>query len=335
MNRIPIVISSDNKAFFTVGVVLTSLLENAKSDTFYEINVLYTSDVTEENKNKLLELKNRYQNMSLCMFNMGDKFKDIPSTEGYHVNYVSAYKMLIPSMFLQYEKLIYLDTDIIVRGDLWELYNENLGDNYIGGCPAVSYHLDKELNNKIIKQTNLPNLDYYVNAGVLLMNLNKIREDKIDEKWISLIGKFEGSVDQTIFNTVCYGRIVLLPIKYNACLTCIKLYNTPEMRILCTEGDAEEALKQPVIFHWTGREKPWKYDDTILASEWLRYYAKSPYGSMPLERGKCNIVKNLNKYKKTWYIAGIPMLKCKIEDNKKTYYLFGFIKFLHENKRRR
>ena len=56
---------------------------------------------------------------------------------------------------------------------------------------------------------------------------------------------------------------------------------------------------------------------------------------MPLERGKCNIVKNLNKYKKTWYIAGIPMLKCKIEDNKKTYYLFGFIKFLHENKRRR
>ena len=107
------------------------------------------------------------------------------------------------------------------------------------------------------------------------------------------------------------------------------------MRILCTEGDAEEALKQPVIFHWTGREKPWKYDDTILASEWLRYYAKSPYGAMPLEREKCNIVKILNKYKKTWYIAGIPMLKCKIEDNKKTYYLFGFIKILHENKRRR
>ena len=54
MNKIPVVISSDNNIFFTVGTVLTSLLENAAPETFYEINVLYTSDVTGENKNKLL-----------------------------------------------------------------------------------------------------------------------------------------------------------------------------------------------------------------------------------------------------------------------------------------
>ena len=151
MNRIPIVTLADDKIFFTLVVMLTSLLENANDDTFYEVKVLYPKDVTDKNIEKLLELQKHYPNCTIETFNMGEKFKDIHTTAWHHVNYVAAYKFLIPSLFSQYPKILYLDTDIIVRGDLWELYNENLGNNYIGGCPAVSYHLDKELNNKIIK----------------------------------------------------------------------------------------------------------------------------------------------------------------------------------------
>ena len=180
MNKIPVTISSDNNIFYTVGVVLTSLLENASPDTFYEINCLCAGDVTEEKKKKLSELKNKYTNFTLTFFDMKDKFKDIPTTKGYHVNYVSAYKMLIPSMFPQYDKMIYLDTDIIVREDLSELYNQNIDGYCLAGTPVISNLIYN--HDYLVKTTNMPNLDFYINAGVMLMNLNEIRKNNIDEK---------------------------------------------------------------------------------------------------------------------------------------------------------
>ena len=172
MKKIPIVMSSDNNIIFTAGVALTSLLENASSDTFYEINFLHTSDVTEENKNKILCLKYQYSNMSLKFYDMGEKFKDIPTTEGYHVNYVSAYKMLIPSMFPQYDKVLYLDTDIIVRGDLSEFYNFDIRDNYLAGTPVLVNIVS--CYEYLCKMLEINDLSSYINAGVMLMNLRKI-----------------------------------------------------------------------------------------------------------------------------------------------------------------
>jgi len=320
--NIPVFISSDNNIFFTVGVVLVSLLENAKEDTFYQVHLLYTSDVTEENKNKILTLKNKYKNFSLEMHDMGDKFHDLPQTQGYHVNYVSAYKMLIPSMFPQYDKALYLDTDILVRGDLQDFYNFEIGDNYIASTPVM---INCVQNYDYIKNLiGLDNLDYYVNAGVMIMNLKQIREDKIDEKWISLLGTFEGSVDQHILNKVCYGKTCYIPIKYNVCLVEIPFIESKEVGIYYSLKEAEDALKNPVIFHWAGPEKPWLYDDTFLAQEWFKYFTKSPF-SHKLTRGKCNFFRKPKITKIRWSFLGIPILT--IRKWKRTrIYLFGFIR---------
>ena len=325
MNKIPIVISSDNKIFYTVGVVLTSLLENASSDTFYEINVFYTSDVTDENKNKLLLLKDKYTNMSLTMFDMGDKFKYIPITDGYHVNYVSAYKMLIPSMFPQYDKLIYLDTDIIVRDDLSEMYNFDIGDTYIASTPVFSNIIDQY--DYFVDLLDIPDMDYYVNAGVMLMNLKKIREDKIDEKWISMLGSYKGSVDQHILNKVCYGKTTYLPLKYNTCLSEMELYKSGEVNSYYSLKDVKEALENPVIFHWTGKQKPWRYRDTFFAQEWLKYLLKSPF-DVVLKREKCHVLTPSTErtLEKKHYLFGLPILKIKEQKNKTRVYLFNFIR---------
>ena len=326
MNKIPIVISSDNRIFFTVGVVLTSLLENAKSDTFYDINVFYTSDVTDENINKLKTSLNKYKNKSLNLFDMGDKFKDIPSTKGYHVNYVSAYKMLVPSMFPQYDRLIYLDTDILVRGDLTELYNFDIGDNYFASTPVFSNILLRY--EYICNLLNIPDLDFYVNAGVMLMNLKKIRDDKIDEKWISLLGSFEGSVDQHILNKVCYGKTTYLPLKYNTCLSELNIYKSDDVHSYYSQREVNEALDNPIIFHWTGKQKPWLYRDTFLAQEWLKYFSKTNFYTV-LNRSNCYILKYKNDFKNIRYhtlFSIIPLVKI-VETHKKSYfYLFNIVK---------
>ena len=323
MNKIPIVISSDNKIFFTVSVVLTSLLENAKDDTFYEINVLYTEDVTQDNLDKLQKLKEKYKNISLNTFNMGNKFKDIPTTKGYHVNYVSAYKMLIPSMFQQYDKVIYLDTDILVRGDLQELYNFDIGDNYIASTPVLANIIYKE--EELSKMLDIPDCDYYVNAGVMLMNLKKIREDKIDEQWISLLGSFEGSVDQHILNKTCYGRTSYLPLKFNVCMSNINLYKNERNYSYYCLKEIQEAVDNPTIFHWTGKQKPWKYKDIFLAQEWNKYFLKSP-STVPLKRINSTMPKSQPIEEKRHYLLGIPVLKTVKIQNKVRLYLFNFIR---------
>lgn len=279
------------------------------------------NDVTDDNKNKLLQLKDKYKNMSITMFNMGSKFKDVPNTKGYHVNYVSAYKMLIPSMLSQYEKIIYLDTDVIVRSDLTELYNFNIGDNYIASTPVL-YNIF--IRKNISEILNIPDTDYYINAGVMIMNIKKIREDKIDEKWISLLGSFEGSIDQNIINKVCYSKTIFFPLKFNVCLSEMGLYRNFG-NIFYSNKEINLALECPVIFHWAGKEKPWLYRNVFLAQEWLRYYLISPFCSKLINRNKTYYpMKELRKY----YFLGIPFFKIEYFSNEIRIYFLKFIKIL-------
>ena len=142
-NKIPVVLSSDNKVFFGLATVIVSMLENAYEDTFYDIYVLCTDTVTNENKNKLVELKNKYDKFSLSFMDMKDTFKNIPVTHK-DVNYVSAFKFLIPSLFPQFDKILYLDTDVMVRGDLTELYNTAITDYYIAAADDLQSSIYKK-----------------------------------------------------------------------------------------------------------------------------------------------------------------------------------------------
>ncbi len=281
LNKIPIIIASDNNLFFAASTLIVSMLENANKDTFYDIFFLCTDNVTPEDKNKLCKLKSQYQNFSLQFIDMKDTFKDIPKTHE-HVNYVSAYKFLIPSLLPQFNKILYLDVDIIVRTDLTELYNIDLKENYIGGCINLFNQIIKRTD--IIKEINIKSMDYYINAGVLLMNLQKIRQDKIDKQCINMIGSFKGSVDQHILNKVCYDKILFLPFKYNISQSSLNLIEHNMAKIFYSLSEIENAYKNPAIFHWTGAKKPWKYYNIFLAHEWFRYFIKTPFKDMNLNR---------------------------------------------------
>ncbi|WP_372519326.1 glycosyltransferase family 8 protein [Candidatus Ruminimicrobiellum ovillum] len=305
-NKIPVVMSSDNKVFFTVATVIVSMLENANKDAFYDIYVLCTDTVTDENKNKLSELKKQYENFSLSFMDMKDTFKNIPKTHKY-VNYVSAFKFLIPSLFPQFDKIIYLDTDVIVRADLTDLYNTDIGDNYVAGCLCLVNHIT--CRDDISKETGMESMDYYINAGVILMNLKLIRENKIDKQCIDLIGSFKGSIDQHIMNKVCYGKIFFLPLKYNVSNSSLKIFESGAAKFFYSLQEIEQAYKNPAVFHWTGGNKPWQYYNLFLSHEWFRYFIKTPFKYMKLDRkcvkraGLFSVVKRFLSVtlKKIWY----------------------------------
>lgn len=95
---------------------LSSLSVNTNKDTFYGVNILSAGDVITENKDKIKQMGNKFSNLSITLFEMKDKFKNLPKTHTY-VNYVFAYEMLLASVLHNYDKVLYLDADVLVRDD--------------------------------------------------------------------------------------------------------------------------------------------------------------------------------------------------------------------------
>lgn len=273
--KIPVVISSDENIFFSVGVVIESLASTAAEGTFYEVHVFCAANVSAESKAKLAAVAARHAaKVSVECVDMGDAFAGINRTHAY-VNHVSAWKMLIAERLPSCDKALYLDTDLIVRGDLSALYATDLGDSYLGGVPNMLNQIT--LREKIAAQAQMADMDWYVNAGVLLFNLAAIRRDGIAEKWQVLLGRFEGSVDQHILNHVCRGRITFLPLKYNVCLSNLDLYQNGVANIFTSQKEVRDSYENPIIFHFSLRTKPWDYYDLPLAHEWYRLFARTPF----------------------------------------------------------
>lgn len=137
---------------------------------------------------------------------------------------------------LKEDKIIYLDVDTIVDGNLLELWSLNLNNNYI-----AAYFENWKYN--------------YINSGVLLMNLKLIRETKTDDVIIKLLKncKFQFP-DQDAMNLVFKNRILGLDSKFN------KL------------GRDHVYKDDFIIRHWAGIVKPWKEDATELDKKlWNKY----------------------------------------------------------------
>lgn len=121
------------------------------------------------------------------------------------------YRLLLPYVIPE-DILLYIDADAIVNDNLSELYDMDMTDYHIAGCKDIGI-LDCQLQD-----IGMNPGDDYINAGVLLMNLRKIREDKLTEKWIDMINTRPTSCfDQDIINATC--KIKLIDNKYNSSLS--------------------------------------------------------------------------------------------------------------------
>lgn len=280
MNIIPVCSITDENMPFAMSTMMVSALENAAEATFYKFHCFISGKVSEEDRKKLLSITDAYKNCSIELIDMGNLYLDLAGTHSYVTN-VSLYKISIIKKLTGYEKILYLDGDIIVRQDLCGFYNYDLKDNYVGAVLSVNKCLD---SLQIAVHINIPDMKTYFNAGVMLMNLKKMREDNLAKRLELHIGNFSGSVDQSIFNHVCYGKIVSLPPKYNVTYNNFRIYKTKRAGLFYSVNDLSDAVTAPVIFHYAIAEKPWDYAGIIFGKEWDDYYKKSPYGD--IERHK-------------------------------------------------
>ena len=278
-NKTSIVVNSDNNLAFAVATLFTNLLETKNNENFLDLNVLVTPDFKDEYVKKIKSIELQYRGQcSIDVVKMDHRFDNIRNKTGYITN-CAAYRMCVAEMFPLHHKMLYLDTDIIVFDDLYELFNTDITGYYIGGVFSIEHYIYR---NELIEKLVIPDLSQYVNSGVLLLNLDEIRKNRIEEKLHGLLGSYDDSVDQHIFNKVCYGHIKLLPFKYNVFQSSEWLYESKKALVEMTETELEEVVKRPVIYHYTGTAKPWNTADKKYALKWFRYYKKSPFADNKL-----------------------------------------------------
>jgi hypothetical protein len=116
----------------------------------------------------------------------------------------------------------------------------------------------------------------YFNAGVLVMNLKKIREDRLEERFISLLAKDYTFADQDILNVACKGKVRLLPVRFN--LVANNIGNRYYAYHVCGDPrDREDLLAgRPVICHYVGEAKPWQLLETPWDQAWFACAKRVP-----------------------------------------------------------
>lgn len=260
VKEIPIFFSTDDNYIAYLDVAIASLISNASRKFSYRIIVLNTG-LKEENvlkvkKNERAGFKIDFVDISADVERIRSRLKDV-----YHFSVVTYYRLFIASLFPQYDKVIYLDCDLVVLGDISELYCVDLGNNIIGAAPEQFVQNTKEFRVYAERALGV-DPDGYVNAGVLLMNLDEFRHNGIEEKFISLITEYDFDLldpDQAYLNYLCLGKIHVLPNGWNKEPMSLKL-----------DGKKN-------IVHYALYKKPWQYDDVMDGNLFWYYAERSPF----------------------------------------------------------
>lgn len=275
MDTIPVVLAADNNYRYPLMVTLLSSLMNAKKNTKYQFIILVSDQFDMESMELINKLLKQYDMPEAAFYNMQDNYQNI-EMQIKHISYATFYRLQLPELLKEVEKCIYLDVDVVVKKDLKEFFDTELGDNYIAGVKAAGYYYPEEKKTATISLLEIDKLDQYINAGVLLINLKKMREDKLTETFEKLLEKNFPSQDQDILNAACYGHIKVLPPKYNA-MTKYNVgikdeYDRIECLHICyTREEWDEACETPVIIHYADRWKPWQDLRGNFVQEWWKY----------------------------------------------------------------
>ena len=160
---------------------MASILSNANPNDVYNFYIL-ENGIPQKDKHNIESLKNTIRGFNITYFCVkNEDFESCPIT-GY-VNYITKatyYRFKIPELLRNIDKVLYLDCDTIIMSDISELYDIDLEDNYIAAIPEPYNQLHRE-------RLEIKGENYYCNAGVILMNLSKIRSNGIDKIFFKYI----------------------------------------------------------------------------------------------------------------------------------------------------
>jgi lipopolysaccharide biosynthesis glycosyltransferase len=271
----------DNGYIYLTIVSITSVMLNSNNRNKYEFYIMHPADLLIENKNKLLNFENKYNRCIINLLDMGNKY--VKAKIDQKISAPSYYRLSLPDLLPNMNKIIWIDGDTITFKDLKELYDIDMNNYYFKGylddCPYCVDHITFEN-------------DHLICAGVLLINLNELRKDNIVNKVSKFIEENTHRLiqhDQTTINSLDPDKIDILPAKfgifnYDGIKTIEDRYTNIRYKYKYSMDDLIDSFNNPSILHYVF--KPWgvnhKYLENIYWMKsakfgWWYYAQKSDY----------------------------------------------------------
>ena len=262
--QIPIFFTIDDKYAPYLSCAITSIIENSSKKYEYKIYILHDG-LNKENITKLSKLQQKgfeiiFKQMKEGLEQITDRVENRLRCDYFTLTIY--FRLFIADLFREFDKGIYIDSDIVVPGDISQLYNIELGDNFIAASTDNSIQGVPELV-KYVEEAVGVKRNEYVNSGVLLMNLKKMKEKEFSKRFLNLLNTYHfDSVapDQDYLNAMCNQKI---------------LYLNEEWDAMPTEGKQE--LENPKLIHYNLFQKPWCYDNVQYENVFWNYAKKTEY----------------------------------------------------------
>jgi len=260
--KLSLVFTIDENFVRHFSVALVSVLENNKD---LDLNVFVIHDIQDTGKLKEVIgiFKQKYD------FNIQLLSLDNSVLENFKVSLhlsKAVYFRLFLSEILpsNLDKILFLDSDLVVTGSLRELAEFKFTDQSL----LAQDDIELDINIRRLNEMGFP-VTRYFNAGVMLINLNFWRAGDYAKKLLDIADKYMDKLswwDQDILN-ICF---------YDSWQYFDKTYNALHLR--------RKLAKLPVIVHYAGPSKPWQYmNSNPYRSQYRKYQKLTPYKGIPLE----------------------------------------------------
>lgn len=259
--EVPVFFATDDNYAPFLAVTFKSILDNASKDFSYKFYVL-TTNLSSSYEKRIKEFESEDVKIEFIFLKetiekIKAKFhlRDYYSIETY-------YRFFIANMFPQYDKVLYCDCDVIVLGDIAELYNHNIDNYLVGACPE-EVMAEVKIFGDYVEQALDVDCEKYFNAGVMLMNLDGFRKENIEEKFFDMLQKYTFRVtqDEDYLNVLCKGKVKLFHLGWNKTAFKNDKFNDKDLKLIHYK------------IHW----KPWHYDGVLYENHFWDYAKQTSF----------------------------------------------------------
>ena len=302
---IPFMFCFDTNYVIPASTAFYSLMEHANKDYYYKFYILH-SDITEMQQEKLkLTLEKFKDNVDLTFVDMNNRFIDIweKLKSKVHFSKEVLYKLLVASLFPEYDKIIVSDVDVLFLNDISKSYFsiDSSEKYYLAGVKQIGFlkNFNSVYSNNFTSD-EISLLNGFC-GGYIVFNLKYMREKNIEEKFINYLSNNYDRIiyaEQDVLNICCEGKVKYLSLNYCTCTYMWDFYKNERdfsTDVIYSEKELKNAMDNPIQLHYASTEKPWKYVDTIKSEEWFKYIVKTPFLREYLEYLPNNIVIKCNE----------------------------------------
>lgn len=273
-NVVPIVFTFDNNFFVPAMVTFYSMIKHSDESTYYDIFIMLDLEkFDKENMENLLSFERHFSEKCKINFIEMKGFGEDFAIKDSRFNFSVYYRLFIYK-YIQYDKVIFSDVDIVILKDLYDVYSTDMADCFLGAIKQTKINSlsDARFKKYINKASGIKKGNYF-NAGFLLMNLSKIREGNYTDEFIRLAKMGFTNNDQDILNLVFENKVKYIPIKY--CYIPMGSYFANIERDKLSQHHTQEEISEyerdPAIIHYAGT-KPWNINTLDIADLELNNY---------------------------------------------------------------